>query len=113
MKGPATATSKPASRRNPIGSPEIVIEVVSRSSEVKDTEWAMAAYFDSGIQEYWVVDARDEEVLRFDIFKRGKKEFSAARKLDGWVRSAVLGKSFRLVQSEDGPGKPEFALEVR
>lgn len=96
-----------------VGSPEILIEVVSESSEVKDTEWTMSAYFDAGIPEYWVIDARDEDDVRFDIYRRGKKEFVAARKSGGWVKSAVLGKSFRLVQSEDDDGKPEFTLEVR
>jgi Uma2 family endonuclease len=96
-----------------IGSPEIVIEIVSPSSEVKDTEWVMSAYFDAGILEYWLVDARDEDHIQFDIYKRGKKEFTAGRKLDGWVKSAVLGKSFRLTQSEDDDGNPDFTLELR
>jgi len=95
------------------GSPEILLEIVSRSSEVKDTEWVMSAYFDAGITEYWRVDAREEDDIQFDIFKRGKKEFSATRKQGGWVRSGVLERSFRLVQAEDGDGKPEFTLEVR
>jgi Uma2 family endonuclease len=96
-----------------VGSPEIVIEIVSESSEVKDTEWTMSAYFDAAVEEYWVIDARDEDDIQFDIFKRGKKEFAATRKSGGWVKSAVLGKSFRLTQSEGGDGNPEFALEVR
>ena len=44
---------------------------------------------------------------------RAKKEFTATRKQGGRVKSAVLGKSFRLVQTEDDDGKPEFTLEVR
>jgi len=96
-----------------IGSPEIVIEIVSKSSEVKDVEWAMSSYFDAGIVEYWVIDARDEDDLQFDIFKRGKKEFAATRKQSGWVKSAVLGKAFRLVQSDDENAKPDFKLEVK
>jgi Uma2 family endonuclease len=96
-----------------IGNPEIVIEVVSESSEEKDVEWAMAAYFSAGIAEYWLVDARDEDEIRLDIYKRGKGEFSSGRKADGWVKSGVLGKSFRLVQSEGDDGNPEFTLEVR
>jgi Uma2 family endonuclease len=95
------------------GSPEIVIEIVSRSSEVKDTEWALSVYFDAEIQEYWLVDAREEDDLQFDIYKRGKKEFAAMRKQGGWVKSAVLAKSFRLVRSENKSGNPEFTLEVR
>ncbi|VTR91827.1 Putative uncharacterized protein OS=Mucilaginibacter paludis DSM 18603 GN=Mucpa_3906 PE=4 SV=1: Uma2 [Gemmata massiliana] len=96
-----------------VGSPEIAIEIVSESSEVKDTEWTMTAYFDADVQEYWIVDARDEDDIRFDIYKRGKKEFVAVRKASGWTKSAVLGKSFRLTQSEGADGNPDFTLEVR
>jgi Uma2 family endonuclease len=94
-----------------VGSPEI--EIVSRSSEVKDTEWSMSAYFDAEIAEYWLIDARDEVDIRFDIFKRGKKEFAAVRKSAGWTKSAVLGKSFRLTPSEGVGGNPEFTFAVR
>jgi Uma2 family endonuclease len=96
-----------------VGSPEIAIEVVSESSEVKDTEWLMSAYFDAGIQEYWLIDARDRDDIRFDIYRRGKKEFATVRKSGGWVKSAVLGKSFRLTQSEGTDGNPEYTFEVR
>ncbi len=96
-----------------VGSPEIVIEVISKSSELKDSEWLMAAYFDAGIQEYWFVDTREEDEIVFNIFKRNKKEFHETRKLHGWVKSSVLGKAFRLIQSEDIGGNPEYTLEVR
>ena len=96
-----------------LGSPEVVIEIVSESSEVKDTEWTMSAYFDANVQEYWVIDARDEDDIRFDIYKRGKKEFTGVRKAAGWVKSAVLGKAFRLTQSEGEDGNPDYTLEVR
>lgn len=96
-----------------VGSPEVVIEIVSESSEVKDTEWAMSAYFDAEIVEYWVFDVREEDDSRFDIYKRGKKEFVAVRKAGGWVKSAVLNTSFRLTQTEDDEGEPEFRLETR
>jgi Uma2 family endonuclease len=96
-----------------VGSPDVVIEIVSPSSEAKDTEWAMSTYHDAGIPEYWVIDARDKDDIRFDIYKRGKKEYTATRKSGGWVKSAVLGKSFRLTQTEDEDGEPVFTLEVR
>jgi Uma2 family endonuclease len=96
-----------------VGSPEILIEIVSDSSEVKDTEWTMSAYFDAGVQEYWVFDARDEDDLQFTIYKRGKKEFAAAKKSGGWTKSAVLGKSFRLTQAEGADNNPEFTFEYR
>jgi Uma2 family endonuclease len=96
-----------------VGSPDLVIEVVSRSTEEKDTEWLMAAYHNAEIPEYWVIDARDEDDIRFDIYKRGKKEYIAARKQDGWVRSTILGKSFRLTRKLQKNGYPRYKLEVR
>ena len=96
-----------------VGAPDIVLEIVSDVSEDKDTNWAMSAYFDAGIQEYWVFDARDLDDMQFTIFKRGRKEFIAARASGGWTKSAVLGKSFRLTQTEGDDGNPEFTFEYR
>ena len=96
-----------------IGSPEIVIEVLSRSSEEKDTEWLMTAYFEAGIQEYWLIDAREVDEIQFNIYKRNKKEFIPAKKQPGWLKSGVLGKSFRLTQEEGDDGNPDFTLKVR
>lgn len=95
------------------GSPEILIEIVSKSSEVKDTEWCMSAYYDAGIEEYRVIDARDADEIGFDVFRRARSGFAATRKSAGWVKSAVLGKSFWLVRGEDADGNPEFTVGVR
>lgn len=95
-----------------VGTPEIVIEIVSPSSVDKDTAWLMSAYHTAGIPEYWLIDARDGDI-RFDIYRRGGKGYAAGRKQDGWVKSPVLGKAFRLVQGRDEAGDPEFTLEVR
>lgn len=96
-----------------IGSPEIVIEVVSRTSVEKDYESLKTGYYEAGVQEYWLVDARDEKHLTFDLFRRGKDEFTPARKVQGWVKSNVLGKSFRLARTKDSSGRPKFNLKVR
>jgi len=34
-------------------------------------------------------------------------------KLDGWVRSPVFGRAFRLTRQADPLGHPQFLLEVR
>lgn len=95
-----------------VGSPDLVIEIVSRSTEEKDTELLMSKYHDAGISEYWVIDARDPDDIRFDILKRSKKEYTAVKKSGGWVKSAVLGKSFRLVRKVTN-NYPRFTLETR
>lgn len=95
------------------GTPDLVIEVVSRSSVEKDTEWLLAAYHAAGIPEYWLIDTRDEDDVRFDILTRTDREYVAGKGRGGWRKSPTLGKSFRLVRTEDEAGNPEFTLEVR
>jgi Uma2 family endonuclease len=94
------------------GSPDLVIEVVSDSSEDKDTEWLIRAYWEADVREYWLIDAR-KEPPRFDIYKPGPKGFTAVRRSAGWVKSAVLGRSFRLEATANALGHPDFVLAVR
>ena len=94
------------------GSPDMVLEVVSDSSVYKDTERLRELYWKAGIPEYWLVDAR-RAPLTFDILRRTEKGYVSVRKQGGWVKSAVFGKSFRLVQGADDLGHPTFTLEVR
>jgi Uma2 family endonuclease len=94
------------------GSPEMTLEVVSDASINKDTSELVDLYFEAGVAEYWLVDAR-REPLKFDIFKRGAKGFVATRKVGGWIKSAVFQRNFRLQASKDRLGKPEFKLDVK
>jgi Uma2 family endonuclease len=96
-----------------VGSPDLVVEIISPNSVDKDTEWLMSAYHNAGITEYWLIDARDENDINFDIYRRGTKEFAAAKKSDRWIKSPVLGKSFRLTSKDTPFGYPQFKLEVR
>jgi Uma2 family endonuclease len=95
-----------------IGVPDLVIEVVSASSEDKDTEWLMKSFWEAGIPEYWLIDARYEP-LQFDIFRRTAKGYSPARKQGGWLKSGAMGRSFRLTQGVNALGQPEYTLSVR
>jgi Uma2 family endonuclease len=94
------------------GSPDVVIEVVSNRSEDKDTEWLMSAYWDAGVREYWLIDARSQP-LKFDIHRHSAKGFVPARKESGWLKSAVFRKSFRLMQRLTPLGHPDYTLAVR
>ena len=93
------------------GTPDMVLEVISDSSVNKDTNVLHAAYALAGIREYWLADAR-EEILRFEIFRLTAKGYVASRKQDGWIKSPVFGRSFRLTESEDRSGNPKYTLEV-
>ena len=95
-----------------LGTPDLVIEIVSPSSEEKDAERLLAAYFKAKIPEYWLIDVRDG-TNRFDIFRRKPTSYVASRKSDGWQKSPVLGRSFRLTATTDVSGNPDYTLEVR
>ncbi len=95
-----------------VGTPDLVIEVVSPSSEEKDTDRLFRNYFAAGITEYWLIDGRGAEV-RFDLYRRGARGWTAARRSAGWVRSAVLGRAFRIVRLPERRGIARYSLEVR
>lgn len=95
-----------------IGIPDLVLEIISDSSVQKDTLNLKRTYWEAGIKEYWLVDVRRGKV-QFDILRRTAKGYVAVRKQDGWVKSAVFGKSFCLTPEEDERGRPDFTLAVR
>lgn len=94
------------------GSPDMVLEVVSERSELKDYTILREDYFAAGVREYWLVDARQEPPT-FEILKRGAKGFTATRKQSGWVKSSVFGKSFQLTMGKDRSGNPKPSLKVK
>jgi Uma2 family endonuclease len=94
------------------GSPDMTLEIVSTSSITKDNRTLRQAYWHAGIREYWLVDARREPIV-FDIFRHTARGYVPARKRDGWIKSVVFGKSFRLTHIVNARNLPEFSLEVR
>jgi Uma2 family endonuclease len=94
------------------GTPDMVLEVVSRSSVTKDTERLFDGYWKAGIPEYWPVDAR-KSPARFDIYRHTSEGYVATRRRDGWLKSVVFGKQFRFVESKDEFGDPTCTLEVK
>lgn len=94
------------------GTPDMVLEVVSDSSETKDTVTLVDAYFAADIPEYWLVDARGAEIV-FTVYARGATAYERVADAGGWVRSGVFGREFRLTRGTDPAGNPEFTLEVR
>ena len=94
------------------GSPDMVLEVVSRRSATKDTQILFEGYWKAGIPEYWLVDAR-RSPARFDVYRHTADGYVATRRRDGWLKSAVFGKQFRFVESKDRFGDPAYTLEVK
>lgn len=94
------------------GSLDWVLEVVSRSSATKDTQRLREAYHRAGIAEYWLVDVQGESV-DFQILTWRKKGYVAAPIKDGWQKSRVFGREFRLVRQRTETNHITHVLEVR
>jgi Uma2 family endonuclease len=95
-----------------VGSPDMILEVVSDKSVQKDTKRLRALYWEAKIPEYWLVDARGDRP-RFDILRWASKGDLATRSQDGWLKSKVFGRSFQLTQQSDTLGHPQYLLRVR
>jgi Uma2 family endonuclease len=94
------------------GSPDLVVEIVSPGSVQKDTVTLFELYWRSGIPEYWLINPLRDR-LTFTIFHRALKGYVRNKKTAGWVKSAILDKSFRLTQRIDTLGYPEYTLALR
>lgn len=94
------------------GTPDWVLEVVSAGSVQKDTQELRGAYHRAGIPEYWLIDARGEEII-FQILQRRKTGYAATPNRDGWQRSRTFGRSFRLRRERNRLGQWEYTLDVR
>lgn len=94
------------------GAPDVVIEIVSRASVVKDTQLLRKLYFEARIAEYWLIDARTAEP-RFEILRASDDEFVAAPTVAGWTRSEVLKQEFQLKRETDPLGHPQYELARR
>lgn len=94
------------------GAPDWVLEVVSDSSVEKDTAKLREAYHRAGIAEYWLIDARGDEIV-FQILHYRKNGYAAAPLRDGWQRSRVFGRSFRLEREHDEFGLWEYTLHIQ
>lgn len=76
--------------------PDIVIEVLSPSTEKNDRETKLLDYAAHGIPEYWIVDAEHESIEQYMLRDEAYDLFFKSR--DGKIQSIVL---------------PEFRINIR
>ena len=93
------------------GTPDMVLEVVSKYSVRKDTKILRNLYWRAGIPEYWLVDARKTPV-QFDILRWSERGYTAVRRRQGWLKSNMFGRSFMLEAKPDRLGHPQFILRM-
>ncbi len=95
------------------GSPDLVVEIVSEHSVRKDKERLPKAYFAAGLREYWLVDARGEELI-YQIHRRGETAFEPQPvDTDGFQESSVLRCGYRLVRRRGLGRFWRYDLEIR
>lgn len=94
-----------------VGSPDVAVEIVSDRSVKKDTVRLPLAYWKAGTAEYWLMDARGEELI-FRIHRQGAAGYeSAPSDREGFQHSAVFRQWFRLARRRDRRGGWVFDLE--
>lgn len=95
-----------------VGSPDLLVEIVSDSSVDKDTRSLRLAYHRAGVKEYWLIDARGEEI-EFQILSWRRAGYVAGAIQDGWNKSRVLRRSCRLSRKKDRAGEWKYTLDLR
>ena len=92
------------------GSPDLIVEIISDSSVRKDTDRLPPAYWKAGVPEYWLVDARTDNLL-FRIHHHGPSEYKPATIHDGgFQHSRVLDCSYRLERTRNRYGRLQYTL---
>ncbi len=92
--------------------PDWVLEVVSRSSVEKDTRTLRETYHRAGVPEYWIIDAQSEEI-DFQILRYRRDRYVAVAAREGWLRSRVFGRNFRLERRHNRLGRWNYSLQTR
>ena len=93
------------------GAPDMVLEVINPSSVGKDTVHLRERYHAAGILEYWLIDARGED-LRFDLFRYTSEGYEPAPAEDGWLRSDAFARRFRLDRERNWFDSWTYTLHV-
>ena len=95
------------------GSPDLVVEIVSKSSVRKDTVRLPKAYFAAGVREFWLVDVRRDQ-LHLTIHKRAKTKFVPQTvDADDFQFSTVLNAGFMLTRRKSPSGRWRYRLAVQ
>ena len=54
-------------RKNTVGAPDFILEVLSPSTRKKDMTNKLQKYMDAGVREYWIIDPDDGRIITYDL----------------------------------------------
>ncbi|WP_394823392.1 Uma2 family endonuclease [Pendulispora albinea] len=94
-----------------IGVPDLVVEVVSKSSVKKDRRELHQKYARAGISEYWIIDAR-KKAIQFEILRLEGGRYVSSAPADVPQPSLVLGRQFVLLRSKNRIGHWTYRFEI-
>jgi Uma2 family endonuclease len=93
-----------------VGAPDVVVEIVSDSSERKDLKRLRTAYERAGIPEYWIIDAREDRI-RFQILRLGRRGYRESAPVGRPQPSKIFGRIFRLLRRRNHGGRWTYLLK--
>ena len=95
------------------GAPDLVVEIVSDSSERKDLKRLPRLYAAAGIPELWLADCRGGEIS-FEIHVLGPEGYERqSADAEGWRHSPLLGRRVRLIRRRNEMARWVYDLETR
>jgi Uma2 family endonuclease len=96
-----------------VGPLDLIVEIVSDKSVTKDKRRLKRKYFEAGVREYWIVDARGD-ALEFVIHHRSRTRFAAAPADEtGYQQSLVLETAYWLEKRRGRSGHWTYRLHER
>lgn len=95
------------------GAADLVVEIISDSSVKKDTRRLPRAYFEAGVRELWLIDARGAELV-FRIHSRGEQGFAPVEAdAEGYQRSEALDAAYSLERARHARGHWIYRLHMK
>lgn len=95
------------------GAPDLIVEIVSDSSVTKDTRRLPEAYHRAGVKEFWLIDARKEELV-FQVHRNEASGFANVQQdNEGFQQSAVLQCPVRIDRERHQRGHWVYRLRMK
>jgi Uma2 family endonuclease len=95
-----------------VGTPDLIVEIVSDSSVRKDLVLLRDGYLRARVPEYWMIDARGD-TLGFEILCLKGKRYVAADPAGKPQRSRIFRRSFTLKRKKNRIGDWSYVLAAK
>jgi Uma2 family endonuclease len=91
------------------GAPDLVVHIGTAESKEKDTFHLPYYYHAAGVREYWLIKLLSTP--QFTIYRNAAREYVTVTPHEGWTRSPVLGRSFRIRKEAGKRNVPQYAFD--